>query len=193
MQNPRRDSKLIDALEDLSPVPFKGTLWRVVREGRDPCACGASGGRWDDATFNVLYTAEDRDGAISELYFHLLRGQPVFPSRVAYRLHELAVDLPGVLDLSDTARLTALGVDMARFGQLSYQERDGEYPRTQEIAEVAYFLDHAGIVAPSARWSCRNVVIFCDRTTPAAFEAVKDHGLVDWRGWSKNNKSRLTF
>jgi RES domain-containing protein len=193
MQNPRRDSKLIDALDDLSPTPLKGTLWRVVREGRDPCSCSASGGRWDDATFNVLYTAEHRDGALAEMYFHLLRGQPVFPSRVAYRLHELAVDLPGVLDLTDLVRLAALGVDVARFGQLSYQERQSEYPRTQEVAEVAYFLDHAGIVVPSARWNCRNVIIFCDRTAPAAFEAVKDHGLIDWRQWAKANANSLKF
>jgi RES domain-containing protein len=159
MPNPRRDSKLIDALDGLSPTRFKGTLWRIVRDGRDPCACSASGGRWDDTTFDVLYTSEHRDGAIAEMYFHLLRGHPVFPSRVAFRLHELAVDLPSVLDLADSTRLTALGVDMRRFGQLSYQERNSEYPRTQEVAEVAYFLDHAGIVVPSARWDCRNVVI----------------------------------
>ena len=69
---------------------------------------------------------------------------------------------------------------MGRFGQLSYFERAGEYPRTQEVAEIAHFLDHEGIIVPSARWECNNVVLFCDHLRPSAIEAVKDHGLIDW-------------
>ena len=123
MPSVRRDSRLIDALEALSPNLLRETVWRIVREGRDPCACNASGGRWDDETFDVLYTSRKRDGAIAEMYFHLRRGQPLIPSRVHYRLHELQIDLKSVLDLSDRAQLTALGVDMSLFGQLSYEER----------------------------------------------------------------------
>ena len=181
----RRDSALIDALEALPATPFKGSVWRVTRDGRDPTRCAASGGRWDDECFDVLYTAREADGAVAEMEFHLRRGLPVFPSLVRYRLHELAVDLPGVLDLSDPANLTALGVDMARYGQLSYQDRATEYPRTQDIAECARFLDHSGILAPNARWPCANLVVFCDRVEAGAVTAVKDLGLVDWAGWRR--------
>ena len=178
-----RDSRLIDALETRTPVGFDGTLWRVVRETRDPTQCSASGGRWDDETFEVLYAAEAREGAIAELYFHLKRGQPVFPSRLRYRLHELHLSLTGLLDLSAAEALTDLGVDMARFGQLSYQERQVEYPRTQEVAEVAHFLDFSGVIVPSARWDCRNVVVFCDRMNPDDIEVVADHERIDWIAW----------
>lgn len=188
-----RDPKLIDALDALPARPFVANVWRVVAEGRDPCVCAASGGRWDNETFDVLYTSRERDGAIAEMYFHLLRGQPVFPSRMRYRLHELRVELKSTLDFSNPAQLAMLGVDPARYGQLSWEERKAEYPRSQDLAEVAHFLDHAGIIVPSARWTCRNLVIFCDRAGPAAVEAVADHGLIDWRAWSRDHADQLRF
>ena len=191
MAAPRRDRALIDAVENLRGERFSGTLWRVVREGRDPCTGSAAGGRWDDATFDVLYTSQERDGAIAELHFHLMRGQPVFPSKVSYFLYELHAELDSVVDLSKRKLLSSLGVNMARFGQLSYHERAGEYPRTQEVAEIAHFLDHHGIIVPSARWECANVVLFCDRVRPGAIKRVQDHGRIDWQTWISANKHLL--
>jgi RES domain-containing protein len=186
-----RDSRLIDALEAVTSESFEGTVWRVVREGRDPCQCSASGGRWDDGSFNVLYTSLDRDGAVAEMYFHLLRGQPVFPSKVRYTLHALKVELSETLRLPALPDLAALGLDISRYGQLSYVERTQEYPRTQEIAEVAHFLDCDGIVVPSARWPCTNLVLFCDRLSPDAIEIVEDHGIIDWSRWQTTKKIQL--
>jgi hypothetical protein len=139
MPRSRRDSRLIDALEAISPIRLNEAVWRVVREGRDPCLCNASGGRWDDETFDVLYTSRKSDGAIAEMYFHLRRGQPVMPSRVRYQLHQLRIELENAVDLFDRARLAALGVDLTLFGQLPYAERASEYPRTQDIAEICHF------------------------------------------------------
>lgn len=181
----RRDNHLIDAIEAIDPVTYKGTVWRVVRETRSPLACARSGGRWDDGTFDVLYTAAEKDGAIAEMYFHLARGQPVFPSQVRYGVHELSVALARALKLIDLAALASLGLDTAKYGQLSYDARTEEYPRSQDIAEIAHFLDFDGLIVPSARWDCSNVILFCDRVPPDAMEAVQDHGLIDWRAWAK--------
>lgn len=189
---PLRDSRLIDALEALPLARFEGTVWRVVREGRDPCECSAPGGRWDDGSFDVLYTPLDRDGAIAEMFFHLSRGQPVFPSKIYFKLYELKVELSEALNLPALADLAALGLDTSRYGQLSYAERAQEYPRTQETAEVAHFLDCDGLVVPNARWPCTNLVLFCDRLVPGAIAVVEDHGLVDWTNWRKANTSRLS-
>jgi hypothetical protein len=180
-----RDSRLIDALETIAHVPHEGIVWRVVREGRDPTQPSASGGRWDDGTFEVLYTATEREGAIAEMYFHLSRGQPIFPSKVRYTLHEFRVQLSAIVRLRTLAELSALGLDTSRYGQLSYLEHTQEYPRTQEIAEVAHFLDSEGILVPNARWQCANLVIFLDRAKPDAIEIVADHGVIDWDGWAK--------
>lgn len=186
-----RDNRLLDALEALSVKPFESRVWRVVQEGRDPCTCAAAGNRWDDGTFDVLYTAMSREGAVAEMYFHLKSGQPVFPSKLRYTLHELQVKLDGVLDLSELDNLAGLGLNIARFGQLSYQDRKGEYPRSQDISEAANFIgssepgDVAGLLVPNARWTCANLVIFCGHAGPAAVEEISNHGVVDWRRWER--------
>jgi hypothetical protein len=185
-----RDSKLIDALEAVPRESFEGPAWRVVKEGRDPEQCSAAGGRWDDETFDVLYTSLERDGAIAEMEFHLSRGQPVFPSRIRYSLHELKVIASGILNFQSKEDLRALGLDISKYGQLSYAERELEYPRTQEIAEVAHFLDSGGLVIPNARWPCANLVIFCDRVDAIAVEKVRDHGIIDWATWRATNKQQ---
>ncbi len=179
-----RDSDLIDALEEGRVEPFEGTVWRVVREGKDPCLCGSSGGRWDDRTFDVLYTSAERDGAIAEMYFHLSRGQPVIPSKVRYKVFELSITLSRLLMLQTLDELEKLGLDVRTFGQLSYDNRLSEYPRTQDIAETAHFLDYDGILIPNARWNCANIVVFCDQLPSGALEVAKDHGLIDWPNWN---------
>ena len=109
-----RDSKLIDVLEEADGEPFEGSIWRVVRENKDPCLCGSPGGRWDDRTFDVLYTSTERDGAIAEMYFHLSRGQPVIPSRIRYTIFELSISLSQLLTLPSLDRLANLGIDVNR-------------------------------------------------------------------------------
>jgi RES domain-containing protein len=183
----RRDKNLIDAIEAHQSVQFEGTVWRVVRESRSPLDCARSGGRWDDGTFDVLYTAAERDGALAEMFFHLGRGQPVFPSQVRYELNELSVALERALRLVDLAALAQLGLDTGRYGQISYESRTDEYPRSQDIAEVAHFLEFDGLIVPNARWACSNIILFCDHVPPAAMEAIKNHGVVDWADWARRN------
>lgn len=176
----RRDAALIDALEAIAPISYSTDVWRIVREGRDPMQCSRAGGRWDDETFDVLYTSATREGAIAEMRFHLMRGQPVMPSRVSFRLYELSVVLERALLLPDLAALASLGLDISRYGQLSYEERPAEYPRSQDIAETAYFLEFDGLIAPSARFACLNVVPFCNRVAPGSLVLRRDHGPVNW-------------
>ena len=179
----RRDNTLIDAIEAVEPIPLQGTVWRVVGEGRDPLECRRPGGRWDDGSFDVLYTSQAREGALAEMYFHLKRGQPIFPSKVRYELFELSVSLERTLHLLDLSALAELGVQTDGYGKLAYEERLSEYPRTQDIAEVAHFLEFDGMLAPCARWACLNVILFGERCGPESRELVKSHGLIDWRQW----------
>ncbi len=176
----RRDNNLIDAIEAIEPVEHAGTVWRVVRQGRDPTRCSRSGGRWDDGTFDVLYTSQAREGALAEMRFHLMRGQPVMPSLVKYELFELDVSLNRALKLLDLDALAKVGLDTARYGQLSYNEKHAEYPRSQDIGEAAHFLDFDGLVVPSARHDCLNVIVFCDRVLPEDFAVKNEFGEVKW-------------
>jgi RES domain-containing protein len=180
-----RDNALIDALESAPSTCFEGTVWRAVREGRDVLLGSNYGGRWDDGTFDVLYTSKMADGAIAEMYFHLSRGQPVMPSKVAYHLYELRVAIQHALELPDLDALAKLGIDTARYGALSYLERLQEYPRLQEIAETAHFVGFNGLIAPNARFACLNAILFCDRLSPEDAEMVRDHGAIHWDDWRK--------
>ena len=174
-----RDNALLDAIEGIKPVYFDGPAWRAVRSGHDPLRASATGGRWDDGTFEVLYTSQSRDGAIAELRYHLANGQPVIPSRVKYDVCELSVCLNGALKLLDLDALAALGVDITRYGTASYVQRKIEYPRTQEVGEAAHFLGFDGIIAPSARYQCLNTVLFDDMIASHGKALVENHGVID--------------
>lgn len=180
-QRPIRDQGLLDALETVRQQPFQGTVWRSVRAGRDPLACWRSGGRWDDGSFDVLYTSETREAAIEERRFHLYQGQPIPPSKVRYELFELRVSLEAVMMFDGLDPLAALGLEISRYGQLSYLERDQEYPRTQEVAEACAFLGADGILVPSARHlTSRNLIVFCEQSTMISKEIVYNHGIVNF-------------
>ena len=151
-----------------------------MREGRDPLVCHRSGGRWDDGTFDVLYTSETRDAAIAERRFHLYQGQPIPPSRVRYELFELAVSLQAVMRFLDLEALTAVGLDTASYGRSSYTRRQREYPRSQDIAEACAFLGADGILVPSARApEAKNLIVFCERETGIEMTVLRSHGVVN--------------
>ena len=181
-----RDHTLIDALEELTPQPFSGNVWRVTREGRDPTLFFAGGNRWDDGSFDVLYTALDREGALAEMRFHASRGQPIIPSKTKYRLHELSVNINGVLDLTEGNFLQDIGVDMGNFGRLPYLKRMGEYEACQKIGEAAHFLgsvepdDPSAILVPNARRPGKNLIIFGDYVSFEDVVHVEDYGQIDW-------------
>jgi len=175
---PARDLQLLDAIDAFRRKPLDAEVWRVVRDGRDPVLGSPSLSRWCDGTFDVLYTSLDRDGAIAEIHA-LLSLQPVFPSKIQWFAHKLRISAAQTLKLADLPTLARLGVDVER-----YAARD--YSRTQPIAEAANFLGFDGLIAPSARWSCLNLVLFTERLPPSQIETVgRDEHPIAWDGWRK--------
>jgi len=81
--------------------------------------------------------------------------------------------------------LSALDADTDRYGALSYAERDQKYPRPQEIAETAHFVGFDGLLVPSARLECLNVILFCDRIPADTTHVVQNHGAIRWNEWRK--------
>jgi RES domain len=178
---PARDLQLLDAIDAFRREPLDAEVWRVVRDGRDPILGGPSLSRWCDGTFDVLYTSLDRDGAIAEIHA-LLSLQPVFPSKMRWFAHKLRISATQALKLADLPTLARLGVDVEH-----YAARD--YGRTQPIAEAAYFLGFDGLIAPSARWSCLNLVLFTERLAPSQIEAVgRDEQAIAWDAWRKRTR-----
>src|SRR5437762_13979014 len=115
-----RDRALLDAVDAFERVRYSGETWRVVHDGRDPLLGTASGGRWDAALFDVLYTSLDSDGAIAEINFHLSR-QPVFPSKISYNLHRIRVRTDKTLLIPDLRAMVALGVEHEKYREIVYE------------------------------------------------------------------------
>lgn len=170
-----RDLRLLDILDALERLPFEGTVWRAVRDGRDPLEGHASAGRWDPGTFEVLYTSLEADGAQAEMSFQLSR-QPVYPSGLRFQLHEIAVAARKTLRFADMRALAALAVEEARYADVAYV-------RTQEIGDAAHFLGFDGLMAPSARWPCLNLVLFTDHLASDDLRLVMSESadLLAWR------------
>lgn len=186
MRAERRDGELIDTLDSLPCTLFEGTIWRITQDTYDPTLFRSGGNRWDDGTFDVLYTSLDREGALAEMRFHLTRGQPIMPSKKVYRLHELEVRIRGVLDLNDWTMLERFGVERERFGRLPYLERESEYAACQRIGEAVNFLggespdEPSGFLVPNARRDGINLVILGAHTGGDDVRALRDHGPIDW-------------
>lgn len=180
-----RDLRLLDLVDAHPRRAHSGALWRVVREGRDPLQGGRSPSRWCNGTFDVLYTSLERDGAIAEIH-ELLSLQPVFPSKMAFRVHRLNISIEQCLHLSDLETVGKLGVDVGR-----HAERN--CGRTQDVADAAYFLGFDRLLAPNARWSCMNAVLFTEKIAPACLllEAT-DPDPVDWAIWRRRGAPGAT-
>lgn len=173
------DDRLLDLVGAIEGQPFDGTMWRVVRQGRDVLDGSRGSGRWNTADMSVLYGAAERDGALAEINFHLSRGQSVFPSRMRHDLFELAVKARQTLVLADMAQLKALGVEDSRYREMLYD-------RTQEIGAAAAFLGFDGLIVPSARWACQNIVLFLDAINLEEIRTVSSEP-VDWQAWRRAN------
>jgi hypothetical protein len=172
---PVHDRRILDALEAIDPEPFKNAVWRVTRKGRDPLRGSTAPGRWTPTGgFEALYTSLERDGALAEIGYRMSL-EPVWPSRLEHDVHLIEVETERTLRFADLEKLAPLGVDVARYHTFEYQA-------TQAIAAAAYFLEFDGLIVPSARFDCPNLVIFTERATDLL---LRDSQPVDWESWRK--------
>ena len=175
------DQGLADRLSALRTERFESEVFRATRVGADPTAPSISGGRWapppqGDPGVHVLYTSLERDGALAEVASFLAGLTPV-PGPRAIKVTRLAVSTARTLRLA-RADLADFGIDSGRYG-----ERD--YAQTQRIGAALAFLGFDGLIAPSARWDCDNLMIFtenhalAERLEPVAEEEI------EWREWAR--------
>jgi len=170
------DPELLNAIDALSGEEFKGEIWRVTWASRDPLAGNAGGGRWSpDDHFEALYTSLQPDGALAEVYYHLARAPVMSSSNM--RLNHLKISLDNVLVL-DVEQLNSLGVDGPLASRLANS-------RCQAVGEAAYMMDYQGLIVPSARWECNNLVLFVERIDLNEHIELIDMSEVDWPAWKE--------
>ena len=174
------DRELLERLSAFAPVKFDSTVFRATRRGLDPLTPSTIGGRWMLPNETpILYTSLDRDGAIAEIAHHWSLLTPV-PSKPVM-VHELGAKVNKVLKLG-RAELADLGVEWYRYGEINYQ-------RTQLIGAAAARLKLDGLIAPSARWDCDNVMLFMPDMTATVAVTLQSSTEVDWRAWAREHSN----
>ena len=123
----------------------------------------------------VLYASCERDGALAELAFHWSQITP-FPTRPAV-IHFLKVGVERIIRI-EQPDLEKLGVERARYS-------DVNYGRTQAVGAAAAFLGYDGLIVPSARWRCENLILFANERDLSTMLEVVDTEPVDLRAWAR--------
>lgn len=176
------DQGLLDQLSALAIERFDGEVFRATGASADPLAFSFNGGRWspparDGLEVPVLYTSMERNGALAEVVSYLTLLTPL-PSR-PLKVSRLGVSTTKTLRLA-RAGLDGLGVDMTQYG-----ERD--YSQTQRIGAALAFLGLDGLIAPSARWRCDNLMIYQSNHPLNQRLEVIEEEQIDWRAWARAN------
>ncbi len=95
-------------------------------------------------------------------------------------MHRIRVKTVKTLRLPDLEAMVPLGVDPVRYREILYEP-------TQAIGDAAYFLGFDSIIAPNARWSCNNLILFTDQIALADLEVIESRE-VNWTEWRKKLK-----
>ena len=177
------DRSLLDRLSQIRPERFQGEAFRATGKSVNPIAPSLNGGRWalppgGDVGAFVLYTSLQKEGALAEVCSFLAQLTPI-PKARNLKVARLAVTASHVARLT-WQQMSALGIDAERYG-----ERD--YGRTQEIGAAFAFLEFDGLIVPSARWNCDNLVLFTGNHALSETLEVRDIEEVEWRQWAQQN------
>jgi hypothetical protein len=182
------DPELVDQLAEIKSERFEGVVWRATRLNQDPVAFSNNGGRWAPPSsyqsVPVLYTSMERHGAVAEIasWMAMLEPRPTKPIAV----HKLIIRAADVISL-DMNALAALGVVSDRFYERSYAMMGQAPPsRTQEIGAALSFLGIDGLIVPSARFVCNNLILFDNLDNGIEIDDVGSEE-IDWHQFIELN------
>jgi hypothetical protein len=176
------DPTLLEKLAEIAPEPYIGEVFRATRQNLEPLASSQAAGRWMPASVtSVLYTSFERNGALAEVAYHWSQLNPV-PSKPAL-ITTLSVKAHQTLKLlRTTLRDLQVPVESPEYTRVHYNQ-------TQAIGAAVHFLGCDGLIVPSARWPCDNLILFTDNITePNQQLVVVSSEIVDWLSWRKENE-----
>ena len=144
------DPNLLDAIEDLGAVDWRGRVWRHMFNDYSPERVNTGGARWNPPGVGAIYTSLERDTALAEGQ----RAIDIQPRRIFRRrvLYELELDVQDVVDLSSPTALNAVGLTLADL------EGD-DFSACQSVGGAAAWLGRGGLIVPSVRHEGDNIVI----------------------------------
>jgi RES domain-containing protein len=155
--------RLVDAIDRLDPVPYRGDAYRHVAARWHPLSgagARAQGGRWNPPeSFATLYLAVDETTVIEEFRRMASRFGRAPEDFVPRRLYRYGVELQAVLDLTgDRAQLPG------PLAELDFASPDLQ--ATQAVGEAAQYLGREAVRAPSATGRGDVLAVFIDRLQP---------------------------
>jgi RES domain-containing protein len=135
------DPELLDKLQEVEPGLWAGRVYRYMF-GEEPTRPNTRGARWNPAGVAAIYTALDTDTLKAELEYRLQLD--VVRPRVSPQLYTIETKLGNVVDLSSPSVLQSLGLTAEHLGGFDHHA-------CQKIGGAAAWLEHDGILVPSAR------------------------------------------
>jgi RES domain-containing protein len=168
------DPDLVERLDALPRVPLVAVTFRHVSVGRQPLSgegARIQGGRWNPPeSFPTLYLAGSRDVMVAEfrrLAVRTGRSPADFLPRELYRID---VTLGGLLDLTDPAAATAVGLSLESV-------RSDNLSACQAVGLAAHYLGLEGVHAASATGEGTVVAVFTDRVRSSSRLTATPEGL----------------
>lgn len=151
------DRETIQALEQFTSASWTGIVFRHMFAAFPPERENVRGARWNPPQTPAIYTSLTRETAIAEADYYIGL-QPIRPSarRIVYRIK---VTLNSVLDLSDCRTLSKLGLNDDSLASMDHSD-------CRMIGGAVEWLEHDGLLVPSARAVAVNLVIFPNRKKP---------------------------
>lgn len=159
------DDELVQRVDQLGRTTWSGRTFRYTATKRDPLSgAGARlfGGRWNPKDiFATVYLATPIEACLGEVERTAV-SQGTTPEsmlRADFSLHEIEVAGIPVLDLRDTNALDHVGLTLSDI-------EDADWTACQSVGNAAWFLGHAGVLAPSATGDGHVLAAFETRASP---------------------------
>lgn len=167
---------LVDLINQIGPTAWTDTCYRYTTARRDPLSgegARRNGGRWNPpGIFPTIYLAQPVSTCMRE-FERLADSQYIEPQAmltVPYLLHTIQIAELPVLDLRSVQTQQRLGLES---GDL----RGDDWSACQAVGHSAWFLEFAGVVAPSATGNGLVVAAFEHRAYAGQVEAVSQEAL----------------
>jgi len=175
---PPLDEGVVQRVNDLGTGTWSGTAYRHATAGRDPLSgTGArlNGGRWNPRDLcSTIYLAQPLRACLAELD-RLAESAGVSISdllRAPRSLHTIEISEAPLLDLRDNDALQYVGLSLDDI-------RDDDWTACQTVGHAAFFLELAGVVAPSATEEGLVVALFETRLLPGQLRVVESAPLTE--------------
>jgi RES domain-containing protein len=162
--------ELLKLLEAFQSRTWEGSVFRHMFGDNPPTRANDKGARWNPPGVPAIYCSLDRATALAEGEY-LVGLQPFRPS-VKRTIYTLRVHLEKALDLSNRSRPLELGIGVAELS-------DVDHATCRTVGGAVEWLEHDGLLVPSARNSGVNLVVFTRKSGPGLDLEIVDSEVVE--------------